>query len=553
MPMQQEKFNQLIKHFGKIKIDKEFPGRNSIDEHFDERDGVEYTSNIKKVDVTYSIGERNFTLKDLQYRKATINDYERYILDTGNKYSEWPQPRGEVKIEQIIKDMAEATSDNEELVAKEELEEIYKNLFEILSEGWPAQVNTHNLLTNSHWHDIILFIKKCSELHQIPSENDAVYSNLMYWNSKGGYIEPFTHRKPKAVLKYFNECLCSPNSYTAGSVNKISRICWNTENWKFPSGSQGKSVFMEAYEADAGYGHEEWLFDKSRIIDGYHYAFLQPLNLKSDRHVNKIYNISLLTVNNLNKRYYVGEISNVECITRKESLRVYNIYKAKNWLKQMRADVERVGGNHEKFMQTDPEIFFNIRFKFADVYQQEELLEIGDNDSNVTTNRYKLLPRESEISIGTVDDENETEGNKKNTSKRKKVFNSDCEYDPYHDRMQNAIFELLKNSGRYDYKKVFIEKGRVDIKAKTKQDTWHYFELKTDNPKQSIRKALGQIMEYAYFPNMEKAEKLIIVADEEPNQEVIKYIQYIRKKFNLPITYRSFNIDTNSLSNDYGL
>jgi hypothetical protein len=336
-----------------------------------------------------------------------------------------------------------------------------------------------------------------------------------------------------------------------GTKNKLSRICWNTENWKFPSGSQGKSVSTEAYEADTGYGHEEWLFDKSKIIDGYHYAFLQPLFLKSDKHDNEIYDISLITINNLNKQYYIGEIKNVECITREESVRIYRTYKANGWVEQMRADVERVGANYDKFNQTEPEIFFNIRFKFKNVFQPDELLEVADNDINITTNRYKLLPRKSEIAIGTENEEDESEGNKRNTNKRKKVFNSDCEYDPYHDQMQNAIFELLKNSGKYDYKKVYIEKGRVDIKARTKQDTWHYFELKTDNPKQSIRKALGQILEYAYFPDTEKADKLIIVADEKPNENVINYLNHIRNKFDLPISYRHFDLETNELSEDY--
>lgn len=335
-----------------------------------------------------------------------------------------------------------------------------------------------------------------------------------------------------------------------GNKNKLSKICWNTENWKFPSGSQGKSISTESYEAETGYGHEEWLLDKSKLVDGYHYAFLQPLNIKTDKHENEIYNISLFTINNLNKQYFVGEIKNAECINTDESIRVFNIYKTKGWLDKMKEDVERVGANYKKFNETLPEIFFNIRFKLNDVFQPDELIEVAENDINITTNRYKLLPRKAEIELGIHNDDDETEGNKKNTNKRKKVFNSDCEYDPYHDQMQNAIYELLKTS-KYDYKKVLIEKGRVDIKAKTQQDNWHYFELKTDNPKQSIRKALGQILEYSCFPDTEKAEKLIIIADEEPNDDVIKYLDHIRNLFNLPISYRHFNLNTNELSEDY--
>ena len=336
-----------------------------------------------------------------------------------------------------------------------------------------------------------------------------------------------------------------------GNKNKLSKICWNTKNWKFPSGSQGKSMSMESYETDSGYGHEEWLFDKSKIIDGYHYAFIQPLNIKTDKHENQVYNISLFTINNLNKRYFVGKIKNVECISSGESVRVYNIYKEKGWIERTREDVEKVGANYKKFNEILPELFFNIRFKFKDLRQSDELIEIDKSDINITTNRYKLLPQKSEIIFGTESDEDETEGNKKNTNKRRRIFNSDCEYDPYHDKMQNKIFELLKNSGQYADKKVFIEKGRVDIKAKTKEGTWHYFEIKTDSAKQSIRKALGQIIEYAFFPDTNKADKLIIVADEEPNENVIKYLNHIRTLFDLPISYKYFNFETNELSNDY--
>jgi hypothetical protein len=338
-----------------------------------------------------------------------------------------------------------------------------------------------------------------------------------------------------------------------GEKNKLSKICWNTENWKFPSGSQGKSVSVESYEAGSGYGHEEWLFDKSKIIDGYHYAFLQPLNIKTDRHENKVYNISLFTTNNRDKQYFAGEIRNVECISSDESARVYNIYKANGWIEKMREDIQMVGANYKKFNETPPEIFFNIRFKFQDVILSDELIEIAKNDINITTNHYRLLPLKSEIIFAIHNDYDEDdEGNKRNTNKRRKVFNGECEYDPYHDQMQNAIFDLLNNSKQHcGYEKIFIEKGRVDIKARTQEGTWHYFELKTDNAKQSIRKALGQILEYAFFPDENKAEKLIIVSDEIPNEDIIKYLNHIRTLFGLPIFYKYFNLEKNELSDDY--
>lgn len=115
--------------------------------------------------------------------------------------------------------------------------------------------------------------------------------------------------------------------------NKISKICWNINNWKFPSGSAGKSPSSSSYESKYGYGHEEWLFDKSRIVDGFQYAFLQPLNLKTDRHVGNIYNIYLYTVYN-SVKFFIGIVNNATCISKEESKQIYRIYKKTVGLKK---------------------------------------------------------------------------------------------------------------------------------------------------------------------------------------------------------------------------
>lgn len=332
--------------------------------------------------------------------------------------------------------------------------------------------------------------------------------------------------------------------------DKVSKVSWNTEGWKFPSGSKGKSATSSSFEAGHGYGHEEWLFDKSRIVNGYHYAFLQPLNLKSDKHVNKTYNISLFTITG-GIRYFVGEIRNANCISKDESNDTYKIYKQKGWLKEMVKEIEKAGANPKTFAEISSDIFFNVKFKFEDVIKPEEVEEISDKDINITTTRYKLLPKATGIKIAAEIAENENEGKFKNTNRRNRIYKADSSFDPYHDKLQNALCTLLRNSYNNEYSTVIIEKDRVDIKARTHADKWHYFEIKTDSPKVSIRNALGQILEYSYWPDLEKAEKLIIIADNAPDSQTKKYLAHIRKKFNLPIFYRFFNMETNILSEDF--
>jgi hypothetical protein len=144
----------------------------------------------------------------------------------------------------------------------------------------------------------------------------------------------------------------------AGNVNqyprvskdqeKISKICWNTEEWRFPSGSRGKSSSSESFESQYGYGHEEWLFDRSRIVDGVHYAFLQTLNLKSDIHVGNSYCIHLVTITDKIK-YYVGYIKNVKCISKNESKTVYHYYRKNGWFNEMVSELEKAGISSNQF------------------------------------------------------------------------------------------------------------------------------------------------------------------------------------------------------------
>jgi hypothetical protein len=124
-------------------------------------------------------------------------------------------------------------------------------------------------------------------------------------------------------------------------------------------------------------------------------------------------------------------------------------------------------------------------------------------------------------------------------------------YDPYHDKMKEAIKKLLDKSYKKEYKKVRIEKERVDIQALTHNERLHFFEIKTNNVKMSIRAGIGQILEYAYWPNVEKADKLIIVSDREPDQQAIEYLNHIRLKFNLPVHYRFYDPSMNYLSKDF--
>ncbi len=57
-----------------------------------------------------------------------------------------------------------------------------------------------------------------------------------------------------------------------------ARICWNSQGWIFPTGEAKELEKKGSYVNRSGFGHEEWLFNFAWLIDGYHYAFLQPVS-----------------------------------------------------------------------------------------------------------------------------------------------------------------------------------------------------------------------------------------------------------------------------------
>ena len=123
--------------------------------------------------------------------------------------------------------------------------------------------------------------------------------------------------------------------------------------------------------------------------------------------------------------------------------------------------------------------------------------------------------------------------------------------DPLHKKIQNAVVNLLKK----DYTNIQVESGvsdfttqRVDIKGFSKSEQeWHFFEVKTMSAKRSIRETLGQILEYAHYPNVQLAEKLFIISPEKPDEKDKAYMKLLRDKYNLPIWFRWYSFSENKL------
>lgn len=330
-------------------------------------------------------------------------------------------------------------------------------------------------------------------------------------------------------------------------MEKIARICWNTHDWKRPSGSEGKSLSDGSYEKELGFGHEEWILDDSRIYapDGYHYGFLQPLNVASGKHIGSVYDIHLFSISPLKQKVYVGCLHNAIGISPEESEKVYQYYKEKGWIDEMKEEIHYVGGT---VMDMEPRWFFNVKFKFSEAnifYSNKPIL----TSDSVPGHRYNLMDKKQDFVF-----ENDEDGTVKvldTSCYTKTTEKGEILIDPIHKKIQNAVFALLQNEYAYRDLEKKIDKSdgqRVDLKGIYKETgECHFFEIKTDSAKKSIREALGQILEYAHYPNMKRATKLFIIGPQKPDDKDKAYMKFIRKTYDIPIWFRWYSFEENKL------
>ena len=340
-------------------------------------------------------------------------------------------------------------------------------------------------------------------------------------------------------------------------MEKISRICYNDEGWLFPSGRKDKAVNKNSYEHKNGFGHEEWLLDFSKIVDGYHYAFLQPLN--GYHHAGNIYDIHLFFYTQNTGKVYIGCLKNAECIDEDEAKRVLDIYKKKKWYDEMLFTVTNVPADPSLLMKESHHIF-NVRFKVKDFVDfTSNPKHLSQEDPSTRGLYYKLMDKRGDFifdeSFGAI-----SHVTKRSNRRARKPVDVKSEntvhggvyerasYNPIHNKVQNNIKAILQESK--DYTKVIEEKNYVDLTAIHKNGDIHYFEIKTNTARLSIREALGQILEYSDYPDVIRASKLIIVSVKPLDGSDRKYMKHLREKYHIPVWYRHYSLDTNTLGDE---
>lgn len=155
-------------------------------------------------------------------------------------------------------------------------------------------------------------------------------------------------------------------------------------------------------------------------------------------------------------------------------------------------------------------------------------------DEGTTSRPFNFSPGHTERSVEVII---------KGASARSKV-------NQLHNDIQNRLYaHLCKQLGT---KHVGTEQDTgsgmsIDIVTKQKNRIT-FFEIKTSSSvRTSIRQAIPQLLEYAYWPDEKRAEELVIVSHLPITKAATRYLEHLRQLFKLPLSYRQFDLNKNEL------
>jgi len=334
--------------------------------------------------------------------------------------------------------------------------------------------------------------------------------------------------------------------------NKYCRICWNTSGWRYPTGDARKIETKGSFTLEHGFGHEEWLFNYEWLIKGYRFAFLQPIARFYHKYVGQSCSVLLYTVTPESEKLIVGRIDNIYVPTELELTKALKTMIQRGWVKQMRQDVESIGGNISQLStnRIKPNIAINIRFKPKDVTIYDPRLRVVGDHKILRIPRYQ--PLDWDDGFPSFDDQppkkiltTPIDNPLRSELERTRSAQESCSVDPRHIRLQNNLYKYLckiHGSRLIQYEQDFVD---LIVNKKTGKI---FYEIKMEpTVKRCIRLAVGQLLEYSHYPDAERARQIIVVGDAESSQDDIKYLNKLRRKYRLPIYYARFNWEAGKL------
>jgi hypothetical protein len=86
---------------------------------------------------------------------------------------------------------------------------------------------------------------------------------------------------------------------------------------------------------------------------------------------------------------------------------------------------------------------------------------------------------------------------------------------------------------------------KIDVVLRCGRSEFWYYEIKTAiSPRACLREALGQVMEYAYWPGAQEPARLIVCGESPLDHDGAAYLERLNERFRLPIAYEQIVLES---------
>jgi hypothetical protein len=329
-------------------------------------------------------------------------------------------------------------------------------------------------------------------------------------------------------------------------MRKIARIAYNSSRWNHPTGEARKSEAPGTYNYENGFGHEDWLFRSDWLLNGWRYGFIQGVNRSRLRNQGPI-DLTVYTIEPKKGPRFVANIHNLEFLSDEQAKDAVDSFRKSGWLKIMQNEVKEVDGKAEAL--GDPQWvkeILNVRFRWdeVDFFPENSFAESNDQWLK-NRHRYQLYDFK-DVDTERVEKTLRVRLGSQVLPKIRPIFRRGSHgivYTPEHLKMQAKLLEKLQKV--YGKEQVLVEQNFVDATVQTAKEIILY-EIKTDlEPKSVIRHALGQILEYAYYPPRKNnlPTRLVIVGRSELKPADKEYLKFLKDECLLQLEYEVITLE----------
>ena len=134
---------------------------------------------------------------------------------------------------------------------------------------------------------------------------------------------------------------------------------------------------------------------------------------------------------------------------------------------------------------------------------------------------------------------------KKIKAARATLAQKELDLDLRHNLLQETLYQRLAFKYGTDNIRTEQPSGvgtQIDVVVKMEHEYWFY-EIKTAlTPRACLREAIGQLLEYGFWPGAKEPSRFIVVGEGPIDEDGQKYLHRLRKRFSLPIEYEAIEI-----------